>query len=60
MAKDERTAILAELALFAKTVGRLDETARDCGVEPEVLTQCLKSIEEQARQLESLGGVGHG
>ena len=57
---NERTAILAELTHFAKTVGRLDETARDCGVEPEVLTQCLKSIEEQARQLESLGGVGHG
>jgi len=49
---DERASIAAELAEFAKTVGRLDVIARDCGVEQEVLGQCLKSIEAQARQLQ--------
>lgn len=56
----ERAWIAVELAAFAKTVGQLDVIARDCGVEPDVLGQCLKSIEAQARQLEDLSVARHG
>ncbi len=57
---DERASIAAELAEFAATVGRLDVIARDCGVEQEVLSQCLMAIENQVRQLEDLGCIRHG
>jgi serine/threonine-protein kinase HipA len=56
----ERAAIAAALADFAATVGQLEVIARDCGVEPDVLAQCLKSIEAQARQLENLSGAHYG
>lgn len=56
----ERSAIATELAAFATTVGQLERIARDCGVEAEVLSQCLKSIETQTRQLEDLSGLSHG
>lgn len=42
------------LADFAYTVARLEQIARDCGVENAVLEQCLHSIEVQARQLDEL------
>jgi hypothetical protein len=41
-------------------VGQLDVIARDCGVEQDVLGQCLKSMMAQARQLEELSGTRHG
>jgi serine/threonine-protein kinase HipA len=56
----ERASIAAELAVFAKTVARLDVIARDCGVDPDVLNQCSRSIETQARQLEDVTGTWHG
>jgi serine/threonine-protein kinase HipA len=58
--ENERATIATELAAFAKTVGRLEAIAQDCGVESEVLGQCLKSIEAQARQLEELRVVRYG
>jgi len=60
VADGERASIAAELIEFAKTVGRLDVIARDCGVEQDVLAQCLHSIETQAKQLDDLNGVRHG
>lgn len=57
---NERAFIASELTDFAKTVARLNVIARDCGVDSDVLSQCLKSIENQARQLEDVSGVGHG
>ncbi len=56
----ERTQIAWELGAFATTVAGLDATARDCGVEADVLHLCLKSIEEQARQLDALAGAHRG
>jgi serine/threonine-protein kinase HipA len=56
----ERASIAAELSHFAKTVARLDVIAQDCGVDSDVLGQCSKSIENQARQLEDLRGTCHG
>jgi serine/threonine-protein kinase HipA len=56
----ERTALAAELAAFGKLVGNLEVIARECGVEQEVLHQCLKAIETQARQLERLSGAHYG
>jgi serine/threonine-protein kinase HipA len=56
----EREFIAAKLAEFAKTVARLDVIAKDCGVEPEILNQCAKSIETQARQLDDVRGTSHG
>jgi serine/threonine-protein kinase HipA len=56
----ERTAITAQLAEFAYTVARLDVTALDCGVEPDVIQACAKAIETQARQLADLAGTAHG
>jgi serine/threonine-protein kinase HipA len=58
--ENERAAIATALAEFAKTVGRLDVIARDCGVEPDVLNPCLKSIESQARQLDKLCAMSCG
>ena len=56
----ERITIATELAAFAATVARLEVIARDCGVETEMLSQCVKSIATQARQLEDLRGLSHG
>lgn len=56
----ERTTIAAELTAFASTVARLEAIAQDCGVEADVLSQCIKSIETQTRQLEDLRGLSHG
>ncbi len=57
---NERASIAFELATFAKTVARLDVIARDCGVDADVLSQCAKSIETQARQLEVVSDIGNG
>jgi serine/threonine-protein kinase HipA len=56
----ERTSIAAELAEFAKTVAQLDVIAQECGVDADVLSPCLKAIENQARQLEDLSDSRHG
>jgi serine/threonine-protein kinase HipA len=56
----ERSWIAVELAAFAKTVGQLDVIARECGVEQDVLGQCMQSIEVQAKQLEKLSGAHYG
>jgi len=56
----ERASIAAELVEFAKTVARLDVIARDYGVDADVLNQCARSIETQARQLEDVTGTSHG
>ncbi|MES2974679.1 MAG: type II toxin-antitoxin system HipA family toxin [Pseudomonadota bacterium] len=58
----ELALIAAELVAFAGTVAQLEAIARDCGVEASVLGQCLRTIEEQTRQLEQLGRLkaGHG
>lgn len=52
--------IAAELVQFSETVGRLDVIARDCGVDEDVIAQCAKSIESQARQLQDIKGFSHG
>jgi serine/threonine-protein kinase HipA len=46
--------LIAELSSFSEQVGRLPELAQDLGVEPEVLQQCLKSIERVALELAHL------
>jgi serine/threonine-protein kinase HipA len=56
----EREWIAAELVQFSETVGRLDVIARDCGVDEDVIAQCAKSIEAQARQLQDIKGSSHG
>ena len=56
----ERASIAADLVEFANTVANLDVIARDCGVDADVLSQCFKSIETQARQLEDVGGTCRG
>ena len=50
----ELRSLAAQLAEFAKTVARLEKIAQDCGVEPEVLDQCLQSIKTQVTQLQAL------
>ena len=50
----ERAQIIQALCDFAGTLGRLEDTARDCGVENEILEQCLRSIEEQFHGINSL------
>lgn len=60
MGDAERTGLCAALADFAPTVARLEQIAKDCGVEKAVLDQCLRSIEEQARQLDRLSADGPG
>ena len=50
----ERSSLCEVLADFAYTVARLEQIARDCGVEKAVLEQCLHSIEVQARQSDEL------
>jgi serine/threonine-protein kinase HipA len=57
MAPRELRSLAAQLAEFASTVGQLEQIARDCGVEPEILEPCLKSIEKQATQLQALGDI---
>jgi serine/threonine-protein kinase HipA len=49
-----RAEIAAALSSFSANVASLPETAKDCGVEKEVLDQCMKSIEAQSRQLDAL------
>jgi serine/threonine-protein kinase HipA len=56
----QREWIAAELVQFSETVGRLDVIARDCGVDEDVIAQCAKSIEAQARQLQDIKGSSHG
>lgn len=58
--ENERTSIAAELTVFAKSLGQLEAIARDCGVEQDVLVQCLRSIEEQTRQLDNLSAARYG
>jgi serine/threonine-protein kinase HipA len=53
----ELARLAAQLVEFGNTVARLDVVARDCGVEAGVLNPCLKSIEEQARQLGQLVAI---
>jgi serine/threonine-protein kinase HipA len=53
----ERSAIAVELLEFGKMVARLDVIARNCGVEPDVLSQCSRAIETQAKQLDDLSGT---
>lgn len=50
----ERGSLCAALADFAPVVAQLEQAALDCGVEKTVLDQCLRSMQEQARQLDEL------
>jgi len=50
----ERDSLVRELRDFAATVARLPELAASCGVEHDVLSQCLRSIDRQAGQLAAL------
>jgi len=50
----ELRALVAQLAEFAKTLAQLENIAHDCGLEPEVLGQCLQSIDKQATELRAL------
>lgn len=50
----EHAAIVAELIEFSHVVGNLATLASECGVERDILDQCLRSIDEQASQLARL------
>ena len=51
---NDRASLCAALAAFAPVVAQLEQAALDCGVEKTVLDQCLRSMQEQARQLDEL------
>jgi serine/threonine-protein kinase HipA len=51
---DDRAEIAAQLRAFAPVVAALGLLAHDCGVEAEVVDQCLDAIERQAEQLQRL------
>ena len=51
----QRAAIAQALVAFADTVAALAQTAVGCGVEKAVLDPCLRSIEQQATQLQEAG-----
>jgi len=51
----QRAAIAQALVDFAGTVAALEQTAAGCGVEKAVLDACLRSIEQQAAQLQEAG-----
>jgi serine/threonine-protein kinase HipA len=52
--EQERIKIVHALSDFLPLVSQLEDIARQCGVEPAVLNQCLGSIAEQSTQLARL------
>lgn len=50
----ERLGLCEALNEFAVVVENLPETARQCGVDEEIIEQCRRSIDRQAHQLSSL------
>lgn len=56
----ERVFLATQLTEFAKVIARLDVVAKDCGVDADVIEQCARSIETQARQLDDLRVLCHG
>ncbi|MGJ7575494.1 type II toxin-antitoxin system HipA family toxin [Variovorax sp. RB2P76] len=53
----ERGPITEALYRFAPKVAALPETARDCGVEVQVIEACRMTIDAQAQQLDALGAL---
>jgi serine/threonine-protein kinase HipA len=53
----ERGSITEALYRFAPKVAALPETARDCGVEVQVIEACRMTIDAQAQQLDALGAL---
>lgn len=51
---EEHKNIVGELVEFSQIVASLRALAHDCGVEKDILDQCLMSIDEQANQLVKL------
>lgn len=50
----QRLEVARALHAFAETVGMLPQTAMDCGIEPQVLEACRRTIDAQAEQLVAL------
>ena len=57
--EQERIEIAHALSEFLLMVSQLEGIARQCGVEPAVLNQCLGSIAEQSAQLTRLPTPSH-
>lgn len=53
-----KASVLTSLCDFAKVVGNLPNTMRDCGVEETVIDQCTRQIETQAERLQRIKGHG--
>lgn len=56
----ERAWLATQLVAFAAIIAQLSVIVKDCGVEADVIEQCARSMETQARQLDDLRSLCRG